>query len=157
MKYIYYGLKPGWSFVLSFQSPCTPFLVPYSRYSSWSIPFNEFEFIEIEQAFFSLFCSPKMSKAFIQKPAPAFSGTAVNKYGEFIDIKLSDYTGTRKRRIAFLIVLYLPNILLFIYREISGPVLLSPWFVSEICISFFLLLPVHVHVSLVLFLLKFVY
>lgn len=41
-----------------------------------------------------------MSKAFIQKPAPAFSGTAVNKYGEFIDIKLSDYAGKRKRRIA---------------------------------------------------------
>ncbi|XP_078354855.1 peroxiredoxin-1-like isoform X2 [Oculina patagonica] len=34
-----------------------------------------------------------MSKAFIQKPAPPFSGTAVNTYGEFIDLKLSDYKG----------------------------------------------------------------
>lgn len=38
-----------------------------------------------------------------------------------------------------LIVLCLPDILLFIYREISGPVLLSPWFVSEIFISIFFL------------------
>lgn len=37
-----------------------------------------------------------MSKAFIQKPAPPFSGTAVNKYGEFIDLKLSDYKGMMK-------------------------------------------------------------
>ncbi|XP_068677081.1 peroxiredoxin-1-like isoform X1 [Montipora capricornis] len=37
--------------------------------------------------------SPSMSKAFIQKPAPPFSGTAVNTFGEFIDIKLSDYQG----------------------------------------------------------------
>lgn len=37
-----------------------------------------------------------MSKAFIQKPAPPFSGTAVNKYGEFIDLKLSDYKGMVK-------------------------------------------------------------
>lgn len=34
-----------------------------------------------------------MSKAVIQKPAPSFSGTAVNKHGEFIDLKLSDYKG----------------------------------------------------------------
>ena len=34
-----------------------------------------------------------MSKAFIQKPAPAFAGTAVNHHGEFIDVKLSDYKG----------------------------------------------------------------
>jgi hypothetical protein len=34
-----------------------------------------------------------MSKAVIQKPAPPFAGTAVNKHGEFIDIKLSDYKG----------------------------------------------------------------
>lgn len=34
-----------------------------------------------------------MSKAFIQKPAPAFAGTAVNHHGEFIDLKLSDYKG----------------------------------------------------------------
>jgi len=34
-----------------------------------------------------------MSKAVIQKPAPAFSGTAVNTSGEFIDLKLSDYKG----------------------------------------------------------------
>lgn len=37
-----------------------------------------------------------MSKAFIQKPAPPFSGTAVNTYGEFIDVKLSDYKGMIK-------------------------------------------------------------
>ena len=36
-----------------------------------------------------------MSKAFIQKPAPPFSGTAVNHYGEFVDIKLSDFKGMR--------------------------------------------------------------
>lgn len=40
-----------------------------------------------------------MSKAFIQKPAPPFSGTAVNKYGEFIDLKLSDYVGMTKNSI----------------------------------------------------------
>ncbi|CAB3991898.1 oxire in [Paramuricea clavata] len=34
-----------------------------------------------------------MSKAFIQKPAPAFSAKAVDKTGEFVDIKLSDYKG----------------------------------------------------------------
>lgn len=34
-----------------------------------------------------------MSKAFIQKPAPAFSAKAVDKFGEFVDIKLSDYKG----------------------------------------------------------------
>lgn len=37
--------------------------------------------------------SSTMSKAFIQKPAPPFSGTAVNKHGEFVDVKLSDYKG----------------------------------------------------------------
>lgn len=37
-----------------------------------------------------------MSKAFIQKPAPPFSGTAVNTHGEFIDVKLSDYKGMNK-------------------------------------------------------------
>jgi hypothetical protein len=36
-----------------------------------------------------------MSKAFIQKPAPEFSAKAVAKNGEFVDIKLSDYKGTR--------------------------------------------------------------
>ena len=35
-----------------------------------------------------------MSKAFIQKPAPAFSAKAIDKSGEFVDIKLSDYKGT---------------------------------------------------------------
>jgi alkyl hydroperoxide reductase subunit AhpC len=35
-----------------------------------------------------------MSKAFIQKPAPAFSAKAVDKTGEFVDIKLSDYKGS---------------------------------------------------------------
>ncbi|XP_031553906.1 peroxiredoxin-1-like isoform X2 [Actinia tenebrosa] len=34
-----------------------------------------------------------MSKAVIQKPAPPFAGTAVNKHGEFVDVKLSDYKG----------------------------------------------------------------
>lgn len=34
-----------------------------------------------------------MSKAYIQKPAPSFCGTAV-KDGEFVDVKLSDYKGT---------------------------------------------------------------
>eukprot|EP00112_Aurelia_sp_Birch-Aquarium-sp1_P019590 Seg4871.2 transcript_id=Seg4871.2/GoldUCD/mRNA.D3Y31 product=Peroxiredoxin-4 protein_id=Seg4871.2/GoldUCD/D3Y31 len=34
-----------------------------------------------------------MSKAFIQKPAPHFQGTAVTASGEFKDIKLSDYKG----------------------------------------------------------------
>ena len=75
-----------------------------------------------------------MSKAFIQKPAPPFSGTAVNTYGEFIDVKLSDYKGMIKY------VQYLPtpqcnvvvyfNSILSICRKISGSVLLSPRFVS---------------------------
>ncbi|XP_032221333.1 peroxiredoxin-1 isoform X1 [Nematostella vectensis] len=39
------------------------------------------------------FSRADMSKTAIQKPAPAFSGTAVNKHGEFIDLKLSDYKG----------------------------------------------------------------
>ncbi|XP_028404554.1 peroxiredoxin-1-like isoform X3 [Dendronephthya gigantea] len=34
-----------------------------------------------------------MSKAFVQKPAPAFSAKAVDQDGEFVDIKLSDYKG----------------------------------------------------------------
>ncbi|XP_020600978.1 peroxiredoxin-1-like isoform X1 [Orbicella faveolata] len=47
---------------------------------------------EVSRRTFSL-SSTIMSKAFIQKPAPPFSGTAVNKYGEFMDLKLSDYKG----------------------------------------------------------------
>lgn len=35
-----------------------------------------------------------MSKAFVQKPAPAFTAKAVDKHGEFVDIQLSDYKGT---------------------------------------------------------------
>ena len=35
-----------------------------------------------------------MSKAFIQKPAPAFNAKAVASNGEFVDIQLSDYKGT---------------------------------------------------------------
>ena len=34
-----------------------------------------------------------MSKAFVQKPAPEFKGTAVSAEGVFKDIKLSDYKG----------------------------------------------------------------
>jgi len=34
-----------------------------------------------------------MSKAFVQKPAPHFQGTAVSTTGEFSTIKLSDYKG----------------------------------------------------------------
>lgn len=34
-----------------------------------------------------------MSKAFVQKPAPHFQGTAVSSSGEFNTIKLSDYKG----------------------------------------------------------------
>jgi len=34
-----------------------------------------------------------MSKAFVQKPAPEFKGTAVTAEGVFEDIKLSDYKG----------------------------------------------------------------
>ncbi|XP_057297917.1 peroxiredoxin-2-like isoform X1 [Hydractinia symbiolongicarpus] len=37
--------------------------------------------------------SVKMSKAFIQKPAPDFEGTAVTEKGEFKTVKLSDYKG----------------------------------------------------------------
>ncbi|XP_070563621.1 peroxiredoxin-like [Ptychodera flava] len=32
-------------------------------------------------------------KCQIQKPAPNFSGKAVNKFGEFVDVKLSDFKG----------------------------------------------------------------
>ena len=82
-----------------------------------------------------------MSKAFIQKPAPPFSGTAVNKYGEFIDLKLSDYKGMMKSSIFRLhnctvtplqcrLVDYF-NSILSICRKISGAVLLSPRFVSR--------------------------
>lgn len=45
-----------------------------------------------------------MSKAFIQKPAPPFAGTAVNNYGEFIDIKLSDYKGMNKVSLDYMLV-----------------------------------------------------
>ncbi|XP_002165222.1 peroxiredoxin-2 isoform X1 [Hydra vulgaris] len=34
-----------------------------------------------------------MAKAFIQKPAPHFEGTAVSPSGDFIEVKLSDYKG----------------------------------------------------------------
>lgn len=34
-----------------------------------------------------------MSQAFVQKPAPHFEGTAVDKDGNFIELKLSDYKG----------------------------------------------------------------
>ena len=34
-----------------------------------------------------------MSKAFVQKPAPHFQGTAVGTDGDFKEIKLSDYKG----------------------------------------------------------------
>ena len=40
-----------------------------------------------------------MSKAFIQKPAPHFQGTAVTASGDFKDIKLSDYKGMFKIRL----------------------------------------------------------
>lgn len=76
-----------------------------------------------------------MSKAFIQKPAPPFSGTAVNSYGEFIDVKLSDYKGMINK------MQYLPalqcnmvdyfNFILSVCRKIPGSVLLSPRFVSR--------------------------
>lgn len=75
-----------------------------------------------------------MSKAFIQKPAPAFAGTAVNHHGEFIDVKLSDYKGERSfsRLYTGLLrsVAFAHNLLLCFYRKISGFVLLSPRFVS---------------------------
>lgn len=71
----------------------TPQILRSSRYTISSHHFRKGSPIaNTFQRAFSL-QSPKMSKAFIQKPAPAFSGTAVNKYGEFIDIKLSDYAG----------------------------------------------------------------
>ncbi|KAK2569640.1 Peroxiredoxin [Acropora cervicornis] len=71
----------------------TPQILRSSRYTINSHHFRKGSPIaNTFQRAFSL-QSPKMSKAFIQKPAPAFSGTAVNKYGEFIDIKLSDYAG----------------------------------------------------------------
>ena len=35
-----------------------------------------------------------MSKAFIQKPAPNFEGTAVAANSKFTTVKLSDYKGT---------------------------------------------------------------
>lgn len=76
-----------------------------------------------------------MSKAFIQKPAPPFSGTAVNKYGEFIDLKLSDYVGMMKYSILRTCTTVqfggLCNSILSICREISGSVLLSPRLVSR--------------------------
>ena len=34
-----------------------------------------------------------MSKAFVQKPAPEFKGTAVLPNGAFKEVKLSDYQG----------------------------------------------------------------
>ena len=44
-----------------------------------------------------------MSKAQIQKPAPPFSGTAVNVNGEFIDLKLSDFKGMDEQWLHFLV------------------------------------------------------
>ena len=34
-----------------------------------------------------------MSQAFVQKPAPQFQGTAVDKSGNFVELKLSNYKG----------------------------------------------------------------
>lgn len=44
-----------------------------------------------------------MSKAFVQKPAPAFEGIAV-KDGAFEDVKLSDYLG--KWLVSYLFLLF---------------------------------------------------
>lgn len=77
-----------------------------------------------------------MNKAFIQKPAPPFSGTAVNKYGEFIDLKLSDYKGMDndvlflRETCTTVALIDFADCILFVCRKICDLVLLSTRFVS---------------------------
>lgn len=76
-----------------------------------------------------------MSQAFIQKPAPPFSGTAVNKHGEFIDLKLSDYKGMNLKCPVFSTSFDLADNVSFLCRQICDPVLLPVRFVSTIFLS----------------------
>ena len=86
---------------------------------------------------FCFLCSPIMSKAQIQKPAPPFSGTAINKHGEFVDLKLSDYKGMNfvicsEFRISMTIYpCFTPYLLLLCCRQIFGTVFLSTGLVSD--------------------------
>lgn len=79
-----------------------------------------------------------MSKAFIQKPAPPFSGTAVNHYGEFVDIKLSDFKGMRSafywKKCALFLLISL-TVFLFICRKICGAFLLPAELVSRLKVN----------------------
>lgn len=76
-----------------------------------------------------------MSKAFIQKPAPAFNAKAVHPNGEFVDIKLSDYKGTLLNINGNYVHLfglswYKYLICRILYRKIFGSLLLSARLVS---------------------------
>ena len=47
------------------------------------------DLLSIDQSFYIV----TMSQAFVQKPAPQFQGTAVDKSGNFVELKLSNYKG----------------------------------------------------------------